>query len=107
MAKHSVIASPKFVSVKSVYSGGGLGGGGPVAAAAYGKTWPVKGRHGVDHGHPKDSVIVTLSTVFPPVSAKYPALIVMVYLPASACEDAAEEIGTLNVQEFLPFVSER
>tara|TARA_B100000530_G_scaffold326606_1_gene265549 strand:- start:227 stop:502 length:276 start_codon:yes stop_codon:yes gene_type:complete len=84
-----------------VYSGGGLGGGG------LGDGSGASGGAGgdVDHGHPKDSVIVTLSTVFPPVSAKYPALIVMVYLPASACEDAAEEIGTLNVQEFLPFVS--
>ena len=89
-----MIAAENVSSVKAVNDGGGLGGG----ALGGG------GICGDDDEHPKDSVIVTLQLCFHPYQ-KYPALIVMVYLPASACEDAAEEIGTLNVQEFLPFVS--
>ena len=58
-----------------------------------------------DDEHPKDSVIVKLDAPFPPVSVRYPSLIVTVYSPASACEDAAEEIGMVIVHEFLPFVS--
>ena len=58
-----------------------------------------------DDEHPKDSVIVRLDAPFPPVSVRYPSLIVTVYSPASAFEDAAEEIGTVIVHEFLPFVS--
>ena len=58
-----------------------------------------------DDEHPKDSVIVKLDAPFPPVSVRYPSLIVTVYSPASAFEDAAEEIGMVIVHEFLPFVS--
>jgi len=58
-----------------------------------------------DDEHPKDSVIVRLDAPFPPVSVRYPSLIVTVYSPASAFEDAAEEIGMVIVHEFLPFVS--
>ena len=58
-----------------------------------------------DDEHPKDSVIVKLDAPFPPVSMRYPSLIVTAYSPASAFEDAAEEIGTVIVHEFLPFVS--
>ena len=58
-----------------------------------------------DDEHPKDSVIVKLDAPFPPVSVRYPSLIVTAYSPASAFEDAAEEIGTVIVHEFLPFVS--
>ena len=55
-----------------------------------------------DDEHPKDSVIVKLDAPFPPVSLRYPSLIVTVYSPASA---SAEEIGMVIVHEFLPFVS--
>ena len=58
-----------------------------------------------DDEHPKDSVIVRLDAPFPPVSVRYPSLIVTVYSPASAFEDAAEEIGMVIVHEFLPFLS--
>ena len=58
-----------------------------------------------DDEHPKDSVIVKLDAPFPPVSVRYPSLIATVYSPASAFEDAAEEIGMVTVHEFLPFVS--
>ena len=58
-----------------------------------------------DDEHPKDSVIVKLDAPFPPVSVRYPSLIVTAYSPASAFEDAAEEIGMVIVHEFLPFVS--
>ena len=58
-----------------------------------------------DDEHPTDSVIVKLDAPFPPVSVRYPSLIVTAYSPASAFEDAAEEIGTVIVHEFLPFVS--
>lgn len=58
-----------------------------------------------DDEHPKDSVIAKLDAPFPPVSVRYPSLIVTVYSPASAFEDAAEEIGMVIVHEFLPFVS--
>jgi hypothetical protein len=58
-----------------------------------------------DDEHPKDSVIVKLDAPFPPVSVRYPSLIATVYSPASAFEDAAEEIGMVIVHEFLPFVS--
>jgi len=56
--------------------------------------------------HPNDSMIVKLVALFPPVSVRYPPLIKTVYSPASACEDATEEIGgTVIVHEFLPFTS--
>ena len=58
-----------------------------------------------DDEHPKDSVIVKLDAPFPPVSVRYPSLIVTAYSPASAFEDAAEEIGMVIVHEFLPCVS--
>ena len=58
-----------------------------------------------DDEHPKDSVIVKLDAPFPPVSMRYPSLIVTAYSPASAFEDAAEEIGMVIVHEFLPCVS--
>ena len=58
-----------------------------------------------DDEHPKDSVIAKLDAPFPPVSVRYPSLIVTVYSPASAFEDAAEEIGMVIVHEFLPCVS--
>ena len=58
-----------------------------------------------DDEHPKDSVIAKLDAPFPPVSVRYPSLIVTVYSPASAFEDAAEEIGMVIVHEFLPYVS--
>ena len=58
-----------------------------------------------DDEHPKDSVIVKLDAPFPPVSVRYPSLIVTVYSPTSAFEDAAEEIGMVIVHEFLPLVS--
>ena len=58
-----------------------------------------------DDEHPKDSVIAKLDAPFPPVSVRYPSLIVTVYSPASAFEDAAEEIGMVIVHEFRPFLS--
>jgi hypothetical protein len=82
-----VIAAENVSSVKAVNDGGGLGGG---------------GLGGDDDEHPKDSVIVKLDAPFPPVSLRYPSLIVTVYSPASA---SAEEIGMVIVHEFLPFVS--
>ena len=58
-----------------------------------------------DDEHPKDSVIAKLDAPFPPVSVRYPSLIVTVYSPTSAFVDTAEEIGMVIVHEFLPFVS--
>ena len=92
VSKHDVIAAENVSSVKAVNDGGGLGGG----ALGGG------GICGDDDEHPKDSVIVKLDAPFPPVSLRYPSLIVTVYSPASA---SAEEIGTVIVHEFLPFVS--
>ena len=90
VSKHDVIAAKNVSSVKAVNDGGGLGGG---------------GLGGDDDEHPKDSVIAKLDAPFPPVSVRYPSLIVTVYSPTSAFEDTAEEIGMVIVHEFLPFVS--
>ena len=90
VSKHDVIAAKNVSSVKAVNDGGGLGGG---------------GLGGDDDEHPKDSVIAKLDAPFPPVSVRYPSLIVTVYSPTSAFGDTAEEIGTVIVHEFLPFVS--
>ena len=85
VSKHDAIAAKNVSSVKAVNDAGGLGGD--------------------DDEHPKDSVIVKLDAPFPPVSVRYPSLIVTAYSPASAFEDAAEEIGMVIVHEFLPCVS--
>ena len=66
VSKHDVIAAKNVSSVKAVNDGGGLGGG---------------GLGGDDDEHPKDSVIAKLDAPFPPVSVRYPSLIVTVYSP--------------------------